>query len=263
MKIFVFKARTLGFAAAALILTILLAVLTVVIFTSGTISVFGTDKDLPIYSVDLSEKKVAITFDCAWGADDIPDILGTLEREGIKATFFIVGQWAEKYPEAVKMIAEKGHDVANHGYSHLRMGALDKGKLKSEILDCSKVLNELTGNDINLMRPPYGDYSNQVIATARELGYYTIQWDVDSLDWKPGISQQEITNRVVQKVKTGSVILFHNDTPHTAKVLPSIIQYLKNDGYGFLPVSGMILRENYYIDFEGRQKPKDKEFKQN
>jgi peptidoglycan/xylan/chitin deacetylase (PgdA/CDA1 family) len=76
----------------------------------------------------------------------------------------------------------------------------------------------------------------------------------DSLDWRPGISQDEIMSRIVTRVKPGSIILFHNDTPHTAKILPSVISALRNNGYDFLPVSEMILRENFYIDYEGRQR---------
>jgi polysaccharide deacetylase family sporulation protein PdaB len=222
----------------------------------GAIEVFSQKRELPIYSVESTEKKVAITFDCAWGADDIPDILSTLRKEDVKATFFIVGQWAEKFPDKVKMMAEDGHDIANHSYSHLRMGVLDKGRISKEISLCGEKLAEITGNKIELFRPPYGEYNNDVILEAKALGYYTIQWDVDSLDWKPEMSSDAILSRVTEKVKPGSIILFHNDTKHTAKILPSIIKALKEDGYTFEPVSRLILRENYFIDYDGKQKMK-------
>ena len=180
--------------------------------------------------------------------------MSVLKKEDIKATFFIVGQWAEKYPQIVKMISDDGHDIGNHSYSHLRMGGMDIGKTISEITMCGKKLNEITGQKIDLFRPPFGDYDNSLVNAAKDLGYYTIQWDVDSLDWKPGISRQEIMRRITSRVKPGSIILFHNDTVHTAKLLPEIISNLKKEGYGFLPVSKMILREAYYIDFEGKQK---------
>ncbi|MCX7921854.1 MAG: polysaccharide deacetylase family protein [Clostridia bacterium] len=217
------------------------------------VSAFSPEKELPIYSVECQEKKISITFDCAWGAGDIPDILNTLRNEDVKATFFMVGQWAEKFPQAVKLMSQDGHDIGNHSYSHLRMGSIDSGKIRSEISRCGAKLNEITGNKIELFRAPYGDYNNSVIRGARDLGYYTIQWDVDSLDWKPGISRQEILSRVMRKVKSGSIILFHNDTPHTSKILPEIIASLKREGYSIVPVSQLILRENYIIDFEGRQ----------
>jgi len=239
-------------------------ILLISIFVSGSciayiskensMGVFSNQRDLPIYSVETSSKNVSITFDCAWGADDIPQILSALEKENIKATFFIIGQWAEKNPEVVKMIANSGHDIANHSYSHLRMGSIDDSKIKDEISKCHSKLKDITGNRIDLFRAPYGDYNNNVVAIARSLGYYTIQWDVDSLDWKPGINQEDIMNRIVSKVKNGSIILFHNDTPHTAAMLPGIISALKNNGYGFEPVSKLILREDCYIDHDGTQK---------
>ena len=228
------------------------------IFNSSSVrTVFsGSNRETPIYSVNCSEKKAAITFDCAWGADDIPEILQTLKKENIKATFFIVGQWAEKYPDTVRMIFQDGHDIANHSYSHLRMGALDRGRINSEIQLCGKKLEELVNGKIELFRPPYGDYSNNVVEAARELGYYTIQWNVDSLDWKPDISRDEILARICTKINPGSIMLFHNDTAHTAHMLPDIISAIKGMGYELLPVSELILRENYIIDFEGRQKKK-------
>lgn len=220
------------------------------------IGVFGTQRLLPIYCVETSEKKAAISFDCAWGADDIQQILEVLKSRNVEASFFIVGQWAEKFPEKVKLIASEGHDIANHSYSHLRMGELDKAKISNEIQLCGEKLSELSTSNIKLFRPPYGDYSNNVISAAEKLGYFTIQWNVDSLDWKPGISTEEIKNRVASKLKPGSIVLFHNDTPHTAAILPDIIDTIKNSGYSLVKVSQLIFTENYYIDFDGCQKKK-------
>lgn len=258
MRIYVIRLGSIvKFFVAALIVIIILFACTTA-YTSRKVSVFSQVEQIPIYCVEQAEKTASITFDCAWGAGDIPDILQTLKKENIKATFFLVGQWAEKYPEATKLIAQDGHDIANHSYSHLRMGAIDNKKIRSEISLCNEKLYELTGKKVDLFRAPYGDYNKNVVAIAKELGCYTIQWDVDSLDWKPGISQQEIISRITKRTKPGSIILFHNDTPHTAKILPEIIAALKNEGYGFAPVSKMILRDNYSIDHEGRQRKKEK-----
>lgn len=259
MKIYVIRAANI-IRCSIIVLVLIVAVAVAVaigISRTKTFEVTASNRDLPIYYVDYPEKKIAITFDCAWGSDDIPDILDTLERENIKATFFIIGHWAKKFPDAVRAISEKGHDVANHSYSHLRMTGVDIERIKREILMCSQQLEEITGKKVDLFRPPYGDYNNNVVKGARDLGYYTIQWDVDSLDWKPGISQSEILNRVTSKVKNGSILLFHNDTPHTAKLLPNIIAALRKQGYDFLPVSQMILRENFMIDHDGKQMKKE------
>lgn len=257
IKFMVFNIRYFKKYLLILLLAVCLAAF-VMVFSSKVIDVWSENRQIPIYSVELYDKKAAITFDCAWGDSDIPSIMDTLKKEGIKATFFIVGQWAEKYPDTVRLIAREGHDIANHSYSHLRMGTLDRGKIKSEILKCGTVLESLSGQTIDLFRAPYGDYNSNVVTTAKSLGYYTIQWNVDSLDWRTGISKQEISDRIYRKIKPGSIILFHNDTPHTANILPEIITNLKDKGYVFLPVSKLIMRDDYIIDFDGSQKRKDK-----
>lgn len=257
MKIYVITAKScMKLAGAFLLVVAVFMAFTFVVFQYDN-SVFQSKRELPIYYVDTQEKKASITFDCAWGADDIPVILNTLKQENVKATFFFVGQWAEKYPDAVRMIANDGHDIANHSYSHLRMGVLDRAKISREITQCGKSLSEISGKEVNLFRPPYGDYNDSVITTARGLGYYPIQWDVDSLDWKPGISKSEIMNRIIGKVGNGSIILFHNDTAHTASILPAIITSLKKQGFTLVAVSELIHKGDYIMEEDGRQKAKN------
>lgn len=253
MKLYIFNTRRLLLYLIILLLSVF-AVYSLIPPGAGVLNVFAEQKEIPIYSVETSDKTVSITFDCAWEADDIPDILRALKEAGVKASFFVVGQWAEKNPDMVKMMAEDGHDVANHSYSHFRMGSLDRAAIRAEIKQCGDQLMKSTGMTCDLFRAPYGDYNNVVLAEAKKLGYYTIQWDVDSLDWRPGISREEIMLRIRQKVRPGSIILFHNDTPHTAKMLPDVISELKGKGYSFKPVSELIIRENYNIDHTGRQK---------
>lgn len=253
MKIVVVNIRRLLIYLLVLVATVLV-ISAVSIKGMEALGVFTSKREIPIYSVDVPDKAVSITFDCAWGADDIPEILTTLKEADIKATFFIVGQWGERYPETVKMMAQNGHDIANHSYSHFRMGSLDRAKISSEIKLCGNLLERLSGIKCDLFRAPFGDYNNDLLLEARQQGYYTIQWDVDSLDWKSGISRGEILQRINMKIKPGSIILFHNDTPHTAKLLPEIISELKAKGFEFVPVSELIIRENYYIDDEGCQK---------
>jgi len=180
------------------------------------VAVQASGREIPIYSVENSENKVSITFDCAWGDDDIPVILNILSEKGVKATFFVVGEWVRRNPEETRMIAEQGHDVANHSENHFKMSALKKDKILKEITDCSKTIEEITGKKTDLFRAPYGDYNNAVISAARQSGCFTIQWSLDSLDWKPGISTETIINRI-SNVESGAIILFHNATPHTVK----------------------------------------------
>lgn len=253
MKLYTIDGRRLPLYLIIFLLSVL-AVYSLITPGAGVLNVFAEQKEIPIYSVETAEKTVAITFDCAWEADDIPDILRTLKDADVRASFFLVGQWAEKNPDMIRLMADGGHDVANHSYSHFRMGSIDRQTISNEIKKCGDLLTAITDIPCDLFRAPYGDYNNTVLAEAKKLGYYTIQWDVDSLDWKPGISREEIMRRIRSKVRPGSIILFHNDTPHTAKILPDVISELKSRGYSFKPVSELIIRENYNIDHTGRQK---------
>lgn len=222
----------------------------IVLLTCTTVSA----KLLPIYSVFTDKKQVAITFDCAWGADDIDEILGTLEKENVKVTFFMVGDWMRKYPGAVKKIAEKGHDLASHSDKHPHVTQMAKEDIKKDIRFAHNTIKEIAGVDANLYRAPYGEYNDTVVQAAKESNYYIIQWDVDSLDWK-NYGKQEMIDRVLKNknLSPGSIILLHNATKYTKDALPIIIQGLKSKGYEIVPVSELIIRQDYTIDHTGRQ----------
>lgn len=140
-----------------------------------------SSRQLPIYCVETDEKVVALSFDAAWGNEDTQTILDTLKKENVKVTFFMTGGWVDSFPDDVKAIAEAGHDLGNHSNNHKHMPELSEEQCQSEIMEVHKKVKELTGKDMILFRPPYGDYDNKVINIAREIGYYPIQWDVDTL----------------------------------------------------------------------------------
>jgi len=244
-------------AIAIFLLSLVLCLMVFYIINGNIIAVSGTVREIPIYSVENDEGKVSITFDCAWEAHDIPEILRILKEKNVKATFFVVGEWARRNPEETRMIAEQGHDLANHSENHFKMSVLGREKIKKEILDCSKTIEELTGVKTDLFRAPYGDYNDNVVSIARQNGLYTIQWSLDSLDWKPGITQEAILNRI-SRVSSGDILLFHNDTSHTVKILGKVIDIIREKGLEPVPVSELILRENYEIRHDGRQIPKNK-----
>lgn len=225
-----------------------------------TINVFNqvaeasTKRLLPIYSVDTKEKLIALTFDVAWGADDVEEILGILDKYNAKSTFFIVGDWAKKYPEKVKLIAEKGHDIGNHSSRHPHVTQMSKADIKKDMMEAHGIIKDITGQDMNLYRPPYGEYNNEVILAANESGYYTVQWDVDSLDWKEYGFQPMIDKVLTHKNLTyGSIVLLHNGTKHTKNALEPILKGLVDKGYTIVPISELIMKENYTIDHTGRQ----------
>lgn len=219
---------------------------------SSAVSQFG-DRKLPVYSVQTTEKKIALSFDCAWGAEDFDSMMETLDKHNVKATFFMTGGFVSDNPECVKTLVEKGHEPGNHSEHHYDMATITAGEMKTEIMDVHKKVKELTGKDMKVFRPPYGSYNNELIDTVYGCDYYPIQWDVDSLDWK-GISAGEITKRVTGKVTNGSIVLFHNAGEHTPEALPDILDYLLGEGYEIVPISKLLLtNEETYIDHTGRQ----------
>jgi polysaccharide deacetylase family sporulation protein PdaB len=219
-----------------------------------SVSNFGSKRDLPIYCVNTDENKVALSFDAAWGNDDTRNILYILAKNNVKVTFFMTGEWVGKYPDDVKAIAAAGHDLGNHSENHKQMSQLSKEQCATEIMTVHKRVKELTGMEMNLFRAPYGDYNNMVVGTARDCGYYTIQWDIDSLDWKD-YGVESIINKVVnhKHLGKGSIILMHNGAKFTPKALDAVIKGLKEKGFEIVPISQIIHMGEYTIDHEGRQ----------
>jgi polysaccharide deacetylase family sporulation protein PdaB len=222
-------------------------------YTGAYAVYFGTSpRSLPIYSVERDDKVISISFDCAWGTDHTDDILNALRVGEVNATFFMVEFWTEKYPEYVTKIDAAGHEIGTHSATHSYMSKQNEEQIKQELSSSSEAITTITGKKVELFRPPYGDYNDQLIKTASAEGYYSIQWDVDSLDWKD-LSATDIATRVISGVKSGSIILMHNNGLHTAEAVPIIISTLKNKGYTFVPIGQLIYRENYTIDVNGRQ----------
>ena len=222
-----------------------------------TVSNIGKKRDLPIYSVNTDENKVALSFDAAWGNDDTQTILDILAKHDVKVTFFMTGEWIGKYPEDVKNIVAAGHDIGNHSENHKQMSRLSEQQNKDEIMKAHKRVKELTGVEMELFRPPYGDYNNMVVGTARDCGYYTIQWDVDSLDWKDYGADSIVKKCTEHKnLGNGSIILMHNGAKHTPEALERVITGLKDKGYELVPISKLIHRGEFTIDHTGRQHKK-------
>ncbi|HBI64050.1 MAG TPA: deacetylase [Clostridiales bacterium] len=221
---------------------------------SSAISTSAAKRDLPIYSVERKEKVCALTFDAAWGNEDTEQLIEILGAEDIRATFFVVGEWVEKYPESVKQLSDAGHEVMNHSSTHPHMTQLSPAGMIEEVQGCNDKIEKITGNRPMLFRPPFGDYNDTVVSTLRGEHMYCIQWDVDSLDWKDP-APSEIVRRVVQNARNGSIILFHNAAKNTPAALPDVIAGLKQKGFTFVPVSELIYRDHYTMDHTGRQIP--------
>ena len=212
-----------------------------------------SNRKLPVYRVDNGEEKtIAISFDAAWGADKTRKIVEILKEKGAKATFFLVGFWVDAYKDEVVYLADSGMELGNHSKNHPHMSTLDAAKDKEEIEYVNLAVRNLTGITPKVFRAPFGEYDDKLISTVEECGMKAIQWDVDSLDWK-GISGEEIVKRVVGKVKSGSIILCHNNSDHILDALPVILDELTAKGYKFVTISELVYGEDYTIDAQGVQ----------
>lgn len=209
-------------------------------------------RKLPIYCVETEEKKIAVTFDAAWSAEDTDEIIEILKKHNAKATFFAVGDWVEKNPDAVKKLYDAGHEIGNHSDTHPSFSNINREEIKTEILNCNKKIESVTGVAPKLVRAPGGDYDNKSIEVTQSLNMKMIQWDVDSLDYR-GLSVDEIYSRITNKVQNGSILLFHNGVENTAPALDIILTELEKQGYSFVSVNDLIYKEDYYLDHTGRQ----------
>ena len=246
MKFFVISKKHLMVAIAA--------TLSVIGILLGSVYSFASsNRKLPIYCVETDKKQIAISFDAAWGNDDTETLINILKEYDAVATFFVVGAWVDKYPESVKQLNDAGHQIMNHSNTHPYMTKIDATQKLNEINSCNQKIAEITGVTPTLFRPPYGDYDNATIEAVESLGMYTIQWDVDSLDWKDNATADSICKRVTSKVQNGSIVLFHNDADNTPAALPNILKCLKDEGYEFVFISDLIYKENYEIDNSGKQ----------
>lgn len=251
LKIFVCSKNNLIFYAA---LVVVLAGLIGLRSSDNIAAVNSNTRLLPIYSVETPEKTIAITFDSAWEDADTADILAVLAKYNAKATFFVTGDYLDRCGASAKAFFDAGHEIANHSDQHPHPNKMSRGELEADTKKCEEKILALTGKANTLYRSPYGEYNNQTVETINNMGYSFIQWDVDSLDYK-GLSAQEIEKRVCDKVKNGSIVLFHTGTKTatTAAGLEAVLSKLSAQGYQFKTVSELIYKDNFYIDNSGRQ----------
>ena len=256
--VFMMTGKTGGFlsrqnkftSGAALVLAV--AAIFAFVYSPRVVGAAVTERELPVYSVERDGKFVSLSFDAAWGNEDTQMLIDILAKYGVRATFFVVGEWVDKYPESVKALHDAGHEVMNHSDAHPHMAKLTAKQIIDEVDRCSDKIEAVTGVRPTLFRCPYGEYDDNVIGTVNGMGLTTVQWDTDSLDWKK-LTAGEIYKRVSSKVQPGSIVLFHNAGLHTPEALPSIIEYLLAEGYTIVPVSEILLTGDTYIDHAGRQ----------
>lgn len=236
MKVYFFPKRMIQ---VVIITVICLAALLVVwtFFDGGEASVMAE----PVRQGQTTEPKVAITINVDWGEDVLPEMLEVLEQTDTKATFFVTGRFAEKFPELVKQISDAGHEIGNHGYKHPHPDQLSVAQNQKDIIDSEVILEKLIGTKPVLFAPPYGEHGQTCLQAAEQCGYTTILWTADTVDWEqPAPSHDTLVQRVTgDKLTNGAILLMH-PKPHTAEALPDIIGTLKAKGYQCVKVSEVL-----------------------
>ena len=253
-KVFYLRRKVIAGAAFALAAVMMFWVVN----HPAVVGASASTRQLPIYCVQKDYKVLSISFDAAWGNEDTQQLIDILDKYGVKATFLVVGEWVDKYPESVKALFDAGHEVMSHSNTHAHFNSLSADEIVADLTACGDKIEGVTGVRPTLFRCPYGEYDDHVINAVRSMDIEPIQWDVDSLDWKD-LSAADITKRVTGKVQPGSIVLFHNAALHTPEALPGIIEALLQQGYTFVPISQLILLgecgQDYSIDHTGRQCP--------
>lgn len=213
---------------------------------------FNKGRKLPIYAVKTDENQLSISFDAAWGADKTSQIMDICDEYQIKATFFLVGFWVEKFPDKVKEIHNRGFEIGLHSNTHPDMTKLSRQKITEELQTNINMIENLIGEKPKLFRPPYGYYNNDLIEVCESLGISCIEWSVDSLDWK-GLSASELSSRVLSRATAGDIVLFHNNSDNITTGLKMVLDGLKMKQLKVVPIGDLIYYDNFTINTQGIQ----------
>lgn len=208
-------------------------------------------KDLPpspIYRGHPEQAVIALNINVSWGEEYIPDMLNTLKKHNVKATFFIEGKWANEHVEIVKMIQEQGHVIANHAYNHPDMRNITSEEVERQLKQTNDILKRITGKQPTLFAPPSGSYNEEVVRIANHLQMETILWSVDTIDWKKPTTEV-LLNRVLTKVHNGAFILMH-PTASTSQALEPLILKIRDKKYKITTVDNILNGKRITLDIQ-------------
>lgn len=244
ISVFVLKGKTI------LIFLVLTVFILMGFVSFDSINVFNAgSRNLPVYSVERNDKKASITFNCAWNDEDIDSILSTLNKYNVKATFFIVGDWAEKFPDALKKINDQGHEIGGHSYNHKDYALLSSAQIKEDLEKCDDSIKKVTGKTPVLYRVPSGSYNNNAISALEENGKIAVQWSADSIDYNDA-SAEDIYERSI-RLEKGGILLMHNGTKNTYVALNRVLDNLCKR-FEIVLVSELLYPDNFKLDANGR-----------
>lgn len=215
--------------------------------TRNCLMVSNSPVSKPVEQIKTDKKVMALTINVDWGEEFIPAILDALDKGNARATFFVTGRWAKKHPELLKTIAKRGHEIENHGYSHPHPDQISVGANQEEIKKTESIIEEIIGQKTRFYAPPYGEKGASGLLAADKLGYRTILWTLDTVDWRSDSTPEVIVKRIVNPAirygikpeKKGAIVLMHPKA-NTVKALPYILDRLAQEGYNFQTLSELI-----------------------
>lgn len=237
---------------ASVVLFAIVAALLIIFAVVNAVTAGAEEPKKPIYCVERGDNKIALTFDCAWGNSNTDALLAILENANAKATFFVTGEFCDKYPDDVRKFADAGHSVQNHSDLHPHVKGMNINDLIADTRECSRKIKMITGKEPTLYRSPYGEFDDIVLTTVEGMGLKAIQWSADSIDWEDP-DAATIRKRILSKTESGSILLFHNDLPNTEEALPSLLTELLQKGFEFVKAEDLIYYDSYRIDNTGKQ----------
>lgn len=195
---------------------------------------------------DRAHRLVALTFDDGPDTVYTPQILDVLKQHRVKATFFLVGRRVQAHPDIVRRMVRDGHELANHSWSHAYLPKKSYEDVVADLRRTDEAIRAVTGQPVWLFRPPYGSTTGEIARAAERRQLSVVLWNVDSLDWKKGQTQEDVAHNVLPNVRNGSIILFHSaggkgeDLSNTVRALPLIIRTLRGQGYRLVTVGEML-----------------------
>ncbi|TCO79893.1 polysaccharide deacetylase family protein [Marinisporobacter balticus] len=225
MRIYIISKKMFIIVSFILLITIIF----LSFYVENSIDTFFMEElEEPIRNGDANMNKMAFTCNVDWGNEEIPKILDILEEKNIKITFFVTGRWALKNPELLKFIYSKGHEIGNHAYSHKMHSKISEKENYDQIKKTEDAIMNALGIKTKYFAPPSGDFNQTTLKVAKNLGYKTILWSVDTVDWRKGSSKEIIIARVMKKPHKGAILLMH-PKPATVEALPFLIDKIKEE----------------------------------
>ena len=233
-------------------LVVIAGILIVVFAVAGSVQASAAAEKKPVISVERGDNKIALTFDCAWDAADTDKLLGMLSDADIRATFFVTGEFCDTHADSVRKMSAGGHSVQNLSDKNIHIKGMNINDLIADTKEAAKKIKTITGKDPALYRAPFGDFDDKALTTLEGMGLIPVQWSVDSRDLDDP-DAASVKKRVLDGTASGSVLLFHNDSPVTGEVLPQLITALRQKGFEFVRAEELIFTESFVIDENGIQ----------